>query len=506
MTRVQVRLLRLFNLRADQDSPQDIDDTIRAGTAVGGGNLWGLIGAIFIASIGLNVNATAVIIGAMLISPLMGPIVAVGYGVGIKDFDLIRLALRNWLIFTLISLITATTYFALTPLNVAQSELLARTSPNLWDVLVAFIGGGIGMIAATRQHSSNVVPGVAIATALMPPLCTAGFGLATGNMAFFGGALYLFTINSVFIAFASLAVVKLLRLPARNVAAGARWRTRLLIGVTVMVTAIPSGFLALDLVQQKLFEQTAQQILDSYAEDSDAVLLARDVQVAERKVVLTLGAQGSAQAVQAEMARQFKARGYADANIKVRTIGAEGFDVGQITQALQKELLQNSLTQLREASARIQALEAENQRLGAVQAQHPQLLQELAAWLPEAQSLAIGAGSRWQRGDVPMQPAQLLSVTLDKPVEARLRARLNDWLTARYPQHGVHVEWINTAAPTRRKALPRTGEAAAAQDSASPTMSAGEDAANLCAAAPVVPMTPSASPREPQPSEGSSRE
>ena len=105
-----------------------------------------------------------------------------------------------------------------------------------------------------------------------------------------------------------------------------------------------------------------------------------------------------------------------------------------------------------------------------------------------------------------MQPAQLLSVTLDKPVETRLRVRLNDWLAARYPEHGVHVEWINTAAPTRRKALPRAGEAAAAQDSASSPMSVGDEAANVCAAAPVVPMTPSASPREPPPSEGSSRE
>lgn len=143
--------------------------------------------AILIASIGLNVNSTAVIIGAMLISPLMGPIVGAGYGLAVQDVGLIKLSLRNILIFIVISLITATLYFYLTPLNQAQSELLARTQPTLWDVLIAFFGGSAGIIALTRKNVSNVVPGVAIATALMPPLCTAGYGLAHGNWEYLAG-------------------------------------------------------------------------------------------------------------------------------------------------------------------------------------------------------------------------------------------------------------------------------------------------------------------------------
>jgi uncharacterized hydrophobic protein (TIGR00271 family) len=207
-----VALNRLFHLGHDQDKPEMIDETIRSGVSVGGTNLWVLFFAILIASIGLNVNSTAVIIGAMLISPLMGPIVGVGYGAGVRDLRLIRQSLRNLGVFVAISLLTATLYFLLTPLTHAQSELLSRTSPTLWDVLIAFFGGAVGMIGATRRYNSNVVPGVAIATALMPPLCTAGYGIASGNLQYFGGAFYLFTINSVFIAFASLLVVKLLRL------------------------------------------------------------------------------------------------------------------------------------------------------------------------------------------------------------------------------------------------------------------------------------------------------
>lgn len=148
---------------------------LRGDVEMRGTNLWVLMFAIFIASIGLNVNSTAVIIGAMLISPLMGPITGIGYGAGILDLRLVREGLKNLGIATLIGLLTSAAYFSIRPLRSAQSELLARTSPTIWDVLIASFGGLAGIVAATRKHKSNVIPGVAIATALMPPLCTAGF-------------------------------------------------------------------------------------------------------------------------------------------------------------------------------------------------------------------------------------------------------------------------------------------------------------------------------------------
>ena len=177
-----------FDLRSDQGDVQSIDAEIRKGARLGGTNMWVLMFAILIASIGLNVNSTAVIIGAMLISPLMGPIIAIGYGVGVYDFALIRRAFINLGVFVAISLLTSTLYFAVTPLSEAQSELLARTTPNLWDVLIAFFGGAAGMVALTRKNISPITPGGAIATALMPPLCTAGYGLANGNVPFVLGA------------------------------------------------------------------------------------------------------------------------------------------------------------------------------------------------------------------------------------------------------------------------------------------------------------------------------
>lgn len=172
-----IKFLRYrFNLDDDKAQETDIIRAIEKGVEFKGTNLWTLIFAIFIASIGLNVNSTAVIIGAMLISPLMDPIMGIGLGVGIFDFILVRKAAKNLLIAVVISLAASSLYFLITPLGEARSELLARTTPTIWDVLIAIFGGLTGIIASTRKNISNAIPGVAIATALMPPLCTAGYG------------------------------------------------------------------------------------------------------------------------------------------------------------------------------------------------------------------------------------------------------------------------------------------------------------------------------------------
>lgn len=158
-----------------------------------------LMCAIFIASIGLNMNSTAVIIGAMLISPLMTPIVGLGFGLAIFDTRLIKQSLQVLFTQVLVSLLVSTLYFWISPLSYASSELIARTSPTIWDVLIAIAGGIAGFIGSRKKEANNIVPGVAIATALMPPICTAGYGLANGNVRFLFGALYLFLINCVFI-------------------------------------------------------------------------------------------------------------------------------------------------------------------------------------------------------------------------------------------------------------------------------------------------------------------
>ena len=201
-----------FDLGEDSALQDEVVDNICRGVDFRGTNLWVLIFATFVASLGLNVNSTAVIIGAMLISPLMGPIMGMGLSVGINDFDLLKRSVRNFGFMVLVSILTSTLYFVVSPLSGAQSELLARTVPTTYDVLIAFFGGLAGIVAQSRRdRTSTVIPGVAIATALMPPLCTAGYGLATLQLNYFLGAFYLFFINTVFIAIATFVVVRFLK-------------------------------------------------------------------------------------------------------------------------------------------------------------------------------------------------------------------------------------------------------------------------------------------------------
>lgn len=206
------KLLKWFDLRSEMEGYDTIHENIERGIVFKGTNLWILMFAIVVASVGLNMNSTAVIIGAMLISPLMGPINGMGYSLATYDFMLLRRSVKNFLLAVLVSLLTSAFYFLLSPINEAHSELLSRTSPTIYDVIIALFGGLAGIVAMSSRLKGNVIPGVAIATALMPPICTAGYGLATLQFNFFFGALFLFTINTVFIAFASLMVLSLIHI------------------------------------------------------------------------------------------------------------------------------------------------------------------------------------------------------------------------------------------------------------------------------------------------------
>lgn len=227
-------------------------------------NIWILIFSIFIASLGLNMNSTAVIIGAMLISPLMGPIVGVGLAFGINDIPLLTKSLKNLLIAVVISLLTSAFYFLISPIGTATSELLGRTQPSTFDVFIAFFGGLAGIVATSRKEPSNAVAGVAIATALMPPLCTAGYGLAHGNFTFFFGALYLFFINSVFIFIATLIIIRYLKFKrASFIDAAAEKKVKLYLLLFAVLTIIPSVFIGYNIVRKSVFESRAEQFVNN---------------------------------------------------------------------------------------------------------------------------------------------------------------------------------------------------------------------------------------------------
>lgn len=251
-----------FNALPDKESEAETISQISSGVRFHGSNLWVLIFAIFIASLGLNLNSTAVIIGAMLISPLMGPIIGMGLAVGINDFELLKRSIKNYLVATVISVITATIYFVITPLNEAQSELLARTSPSLYDVLVAIFGGAAGILAIGTKAKGNVIPGVAIATALMPPLCTAGYGLAVVDFSFFFGAFYLYFINTVFIALSTFVGVRMLRFKPKTFADTQRLKkVKKYIIVIAITTMLPAIYMTIQIIRMSMRDSNTQQFI-----------------------------------------------------------------------------------------------------------------------------------------------------------------------------------------------------------------------------------------------------
>ncbi|MCW7497495.1 DUF389 domain-containing protein [Leptospira levettii] len=251
-----------FHLLDDLDKPGTIE-SIQKGAELVGSNLWTLIFAILIASIGLNVNSTAVIIGAMLISPLMGPIVGVGFAAATNDFNQLKRFLRTLTIATIVSIITSFIYFSLSPISEAQSELLARTTPTIYDALIALFGGATGIIANTRKEKGTAIAGVAIATALMPPLCTAGFGLSQGNWYYFFGAIYLYLINSIFIAIATFIFVRYMEFPKVDWGLYKEKETKVKVYLSVFafIVIIPSVLTAYQIVRSSFFKGKAEEFI-----------------------------------------------------------------------------------------------------------------------------------------------------------------------------------------------------------------------------------------------------
>ena len=237
---------------------------IRSNVPFRGPNVFILFFAILIASLGLNVNSIPVIIGAMLVSPLMGPIIGFGLGLGTNDTDLVLEALKNLVVMVVISIIASTLYFVLTPLDLLHpTELLARTNPTIYDVLIALFGGLAGIVETSRKEKGTVMSGVAIATALMPPLCTVGYGIAQLNWQYALGALYLFFINSVFIALATFIVVKYFRYPTVQLEDKKKQRRRKwAIYIILIIILIPGVFSTIGIVRDNNVQRAASRLIE----------------------------------------------------------------------------------------------------------------------------------------------------------------------------------------------------------------------------------------------------
>ena len=426
---------RIFDVRQEKEDEQETIDSIKKGVEFKGTNLWVLIFATFIASLGLNTNSTAVIIGAMLISPLMGPIMGFGLGLGISDFELIKRSFRNFAIATVFSVITSSIYFLISPISEAQSELLARTQPTLYDVLIAFFGGLAGIVASSTESKGNVIPGVAIATALMPPLCTAGFGLATGNLYYFFGAFYLFFINSVFISLATYLVVRVLKYPKKVfLDKDHEKRVTRYVGIIVIFTIVPSLFLSYCLVKTTYFNQQVLNYVNTELAFPNTQILSKTItntsDKKEIKVVL-IGDNVSDSTIESARNR-LPNYGLKDVSLVVQQgFSEQETDINKLKSLLMQDLYKNSEQVLRTQAMQIDSLQRELKSYHDDRLLAEQIKPEVKVLFPFVREISCTHTCLIPVDSDTQKPIMLIYVKSSEKISAENKRKLTEWLSAR---------------------------------------------------------------------------
>lgn len=419
---------KLFGIRDDMMDNDEIRQMMEDNTVISGSNMWILIMAIFIASIGLNVNSTAVIIGAMLISPLMSGILTMGYSLATFDLTLLRKAFTRFGIQVIISLIASTLYFAVSPLTVATSEMIARTSPTLWDVLIALFGGIAGGIGNTRKKKSNVIPGVAIATALMPPLCTTGYGLATGQLRFIAGAFYLFVINTLFIMLSAAFITKLMRIPTHKITDTKKERRiqRFVILITIL-TIIPSVLIGAYKVYETVMEQNLSSYLDNSFTFSDTKVVQSQIDVMNREISLSLVGTQISDDVIGVLEKDLGNYGLENYKLTITQNKSVTNDTSdQITIALQEQTIESLQKQLDEQEKNIKEQQKKIDEMQSSADSKPdmkELSEKAAAIFTEISDIGCGVMTDTNGEYI------LLCGTSNKEISADKQQTIKNWLT-----------------------------------------------------------------------------
>lgn len=425
------KLLKYINLQGEIEDFEEIHQSIEKGIIFKGTNLWILVFAIIIASVGLNTNSTAVIIGAMLISPLMGPINGMGYSIAINDYILFKRSIKNFTFAVGASLVASTLYFIVSPVSNAQSELLARTSPTIYDVLIALFGGFAGIIAISSKNKGNVIPGVAIATALMPPLCTAGYGLATGQFVFFFGAFYLFTINTVCIALASTAVAQILKFPIRsNIEDARKKRINQIISVILTITILPSIYLGYKLVQNEKFTINAGKYVKSISIYKGNYLLKDEVNADKKQIRLVYGGTSFSEEDRKDIISRAADFQIDTADVKIEQ--GITFETGQRDKSISQE---NSLRQ--EINRLNIQLKENEQKTDSIKSRFligMQLLTEISTLYPQIESCNYSEGITYSRDTIDnrLKTSVVIFTTKKKqPLNLKEKNQIKEWLQKR---------------------------------------------------------------------------
>lgn len=426
-----------LDLNKDKDDEAVAVDSIRKGVIFKGANLWILIFATFMASLGLNVNSTAVIIGAMLISPLMGPIMGIGLATGISDFDLMKRSFKSFLITTAFSVVTSTIFFLISPLAEAQSELLARTSPNIYDVLIALFGGLAGVVALSTKEKGNVIPGVAIATALMPPLCTAGYGLATGNLSFFLGAFYLYFINSVFIAVATFIGVRVMKFKHKEFVDKAReMKVRKYIILVVVLTMVPAVYLTTTIIKETVFKSSANRFIAEELVFDNTQIIDKSIHYVDsthqKEIrIVTIGDEIPESVIQSARQKLPKYNLHNARLVVIQGLSDNTPDLGTLKASLMEDFYKDSQQSVKHYQEQVKSLEAKLKATEEYNALSAKIAPELMVLYPSIKMFSI---NETNQVDVSTLKQEIVTLVIIKSVpELNIddQQKLKRWLEAR---------------------------------------------------------------------------
>lgn len=428
-------LIQYFTLTDDLLPQEEAEKAIRDGVSFKGTNMLILILAIFIASLGLNTNSTAVIIGAMLISPLMGPIIGIGLGVGVQDFELLKRALRNLVMAALFSVLTSTLYFLISPVSEGHSELLARTSPTIYDVLIGFFGGGAGIVAIGSKSKGNVIPGVAIATALMPPLCTAGYGLATLQMSYFFGAFYLFLINSIFIGLATFIGVKLMGYPTVVSINPERARKlKFIVYSVAILTLLPSLYLTWNMLRQSHFSASASRFVSEQFNFPSTQVLSKEASIVKGQKEITVTLIGKilpADSLQLVMASQLKNYGLEGTHLHI--IQGDSPDLSQLREGLptMSDIYELARTSISSQQATIDSLRAVIASIKVNDTISGRIAPEVKVLFPQVEEIAVTKAFFGNITTGKLDTINTVLVKYNAPLPATKRTEFSRYLEAR---------------------------------------------------------------------------
>jgi len=435
LTEITDKILHLTNLDSEVDDFDKIHETIEKELIFKGTNLWILAFAIIVASVGLNMNSTAVIIGAMLISPLMGPINGMGYSIATYNLPLFQKALKNFSFAVFASLLASTAYFMISPISTAHSELLARTSPTIYDVLIALFGGLAGVVAISSKQKGNVIPGVAIATALMPPLCTAGYGLATLQFVYFSGAIYLFTINAVFIALSSVIISQILKFPIRTlVDPNQKKRVDRWISVVIMLVLIPSIYFGYNLVQKERFNENAAKYVQSIRVFENNYLLNSEISANKSTITLIYGGVSLDDEQKNKIREKAREFSLEEAEIKF----SPGLSIGANSD--QKDEKQQLLNQINQLSNLVKQKEQVIDSLSKSSLEGKQILDEISILFPEITACSFSPTSRFQKSTTASEQFNIVIFsTKGKAIRTKDQQKIFEWLKAKLKTENIKV-------------------------------------------------------------------